>query len=325
MTNHPTPHPAPDVSVVMANWNGAAFLPEAVASVIAQEGVTLELLIADDGSTDDSQAVIGRLAGADTRIVVVPRGRRGGPAAARNRALAVARGRWVAIVDSDDVILAGRLARLVSAAETMGADVAADDLAYFGEPATHGRTLIDGRAGPEPVVLSAEAFLQGHIPRYRRPAWGYLKPVIRRSALGALRYDESLRIGEDSDLLLRLLLGGRRLVVVPEPLYGYRRHAGSVSHRWAPEIVSRIAAHQRAMLAEYPGLPPALRVLMRERLAGLERRVAFEELVVALKHGAGGDAIAVLARRPALVWQLGEAAVQGFARRLGALLPSGTA
>src|SRR5690606_9522045 len=124
---------APRVSIVMANYNGAAHIAAAVRSVLRQTETSLELIVSDDGSDDDSLACARAAADGDPRLVVVGAKRRSGPAAARNRALAVARGGWLAIVDNDDYIEPGRLARLIDAAEADGADIAADDLLVFYE------------------------------------------------------------------------------------------------------------------------------------------------------------------------------------------------
>src|SRR5262245_36702982 len=94
---------APAVSVITPAYNAASYLPETIASVLAQTHRDFELLIIDDGSTDDTLEVARRFAAADARISVasVPNS---GPAAARNAALRAARGEFIALLDSDDVI-----------------------------------------------------------------------------------------------------------------------------------------------------------------------------------------------------------------------------
>jgi glycosyltransferase involved in cell wall biosynthesis len=94
----------PSVSVIMANYNGAAHLAEAITSVQRQSLWDLKIIVSDDASTDDSVRVVVGLAAEDHRIRIVRSDRNGGPAAAHNRALAVARGEWIAIMDSDDLM-----------------------------------------------------------------------------------------------------------------------------------------------------------------------------------------------------------------------------
>lgn len=134
---------SPVVSVVMANFRGAAYLPAAMASVLAQSERRLELILADDASDDDSVAIARRIAAQDARVRVIASARNGGPATTRNLALDAARGAWIAVVDSDDLIHPHRLERLIVAAEATGADLIADDLVFFGAvPEPQGLSLI---------------------------------------------------------------------------------------------------------------------------------------------------------------------------------------
>ena len=231
------------VSVIMANLNGAAHIAEAVSSVLSQTEQSLELIVSDDGSSDDSLQRAEASAAGDARIVLLrSETSRTGPAAARNRALAVARGAWVAIVDNDDWIDAERLKRLIDAAEADGADIAVDDLTTFyddGAQPEHPHLAWDDAVWLDPAV-----YAESNILMRGGDQLGYLKPVFRRTL--ALRYDESLRIGEDADLVLRLLIGGAKMRLYPEAWYHYRKHAGSISHRLTPETIgAMLAANSR--------------------------------------------------------------------------------
>src|SRR4051812_36371506 len=123
----------PLVSVVMANHNGAAFLAEALRSALGQSLVDLEVVLADDGSTDASLAIAQAIAAGDRRLVVLPPAPNGGPGAARNRGFAAARGQWIAVMDSDDLMHPERLERLLEAAGRDGCDIVADDMLAFFE------------------------------------------------------------------------------------------------------------------------------------------------------------------------------------------------
>ena len=140
-----------------------------------------------------------------------------------------------------------------AAAEAAGADLVADDLVHFGAPAEGGRTLLQPLALAAPMWLGPAPYLRANGGDPALPAFGYLKPVIRRAALGSRRYDPALRIGEDYDLILRLLIDGASFLLLPDPLYAYRRHAGSVSHR----LSVGTAEAMLAALARRHGTAPA--------------------------------------------------------------------
>ncbi|MGH7934659.1 MAG: glycosyltransferase family 2 protein, partial [Candidatus Binataceae bacterium] len=99
-------------AAIIPVFNGAVTIAQAIDSVLAQEfdgGV--ELIVVDDGSTDDTAEIVG---GYGARITLVESGGRG-PAAARNIGVAVSRGEYVAFLDADDTWLPGKLARMVPA------------------------------------------------------------------------------------------------------------------------------------------------------------------------------------------------------------------
>jgi succinoglycan biosynthesis protein ExoO len=287
--------PAPLVSVIMANLNGAAHIAAAVRSVLRQTERSLELIVSDDGSSDASLDIARAAAEGDGRLLILKSEQaRSGPAAARNRALHVARGRWIAIVDNDDYIHPERLEGLIAAAESDGADIAADDLLVFyqdGAHAPHGH--LRGRLSRAPHWIGAGEYERSNRLLSGRRALGYLKPVIRRSL--APRYDESLRIAEDSDLVLRLLAKGARMRVYPELGYFYRKHAQSISHRLdAAAIDAMDRAHARLEADAGPALARELRA---GRAAFADAR-AFTDRVNALTARDIGAVVRAAARRP---------------------------
>nr|WP_255434941.1 MULTISPECIES: glycosyltransferase family 2 protein [unclassified Paracoccus (in: a-proteobacteria)] len=264
----------------MANFRGAPHLAAAMRAVLAQSEQRLELILADDASDDDSVAIARGIAGTDDRVRVIASPRNQGPAATRNGALDAARGDWIAVVDSDDLIHPERLSRLIAAAEAAGADLVADDLVHFGAPAEQGRTLLQPLALAAPMWLAAPAYLRANGGDPALPSFGYLKPVIRRAVLGGRRYDPRLRIGEDYDLVLRLLIDGARFLLLPDPLYAYRRHPGSISHRLSVGTVA-------AMLQAHRALPPLSDPEARAAAAAVDRQLRrslrYERLVAEIK------------------------------------------
>ena len=304
---------APLVSVIMAHHNGAPFIGAAIASVLCQSMVALELILSDDASTDGSRAIALAAAAKDARVKVVRSDQREGPGVARNHALDAATGEWIAIVDADDLIHPARLERLIGRATSLDADVVADDLIYFG--AHSGRTLLGAKALDRPWRPTPAEFLAAETERPALPV-GYLKPLIRRRALGCIRYRPYLSIGEDFDLLFRVLTAGADLVVLPEALYLYRRHSASISHRLSEADLQGMLRAIDDLRHEMPEAMAPLSDLLEMRRQGMAQTARFAELVRRLKTRDGGGAARMVAETPNLIVPLARAAGEHVGRRL---------
>ena len=116
---------SPLVSVIMPAYNCGKYIAGSIQSVIAQTVTDWELQIVDDCSTDDTQAVVERLAAQEKRIHYTRLAQNGGPAAARNEALRRAAGRYVAFLDSDDLWTPDKLERQIAFMERTGAEFSA--------------------------------------------------------------------------------------------------------------------------------------------------------------------------------------------------------
>jgi succinoglycan biosynthesis protein ExoO len=283
----------------MANFNGAAHIAAAVRSVLEQSERSLELILSDDASSDDSLVVAKEAALGDARLVLLQSEDRGGPAAARNRALAHAKGDWIAIVDNDDFIDTDRLAQLIAHAEADGADIVADNLiAFYDEIPGVSHLHLPPKYRREPLWIGAVEFVRAD---NHRAGLGYLKPIFRRAAFGAaLHYDEQLRIGEDMQLMTQLLSGGSRLRLYPEAGYHYRKRRGSISHRRDPATLD-------AMIAAIDRIDPRGDAALAQALARRKRALVsvrtFDDIVAAIKARDAAGAIRTILKRPsALLW-----------------------
>jgi glycosyltransferase involved in cell wall biosynthesis len=209
------------VSLVVATFNHARFLPVALDSALAQTLAGVEVIVVDDGSTDDTPAVLSHYA---HRVRVIRQANRG-LAAARNAGLAVARGTYVSFLDADDVVMPTKLAEQVALLEASPAvgwtycDVLIETVATGHEMRASerfgysGRTL-DGWLFPE--------LIHGNFI----PA---IAPLIRRGALeSAGGFDDRLTALEDWDLWLRLSLVAEARYS-PAVLVRYRVHPGGMS------------------------------------------------------------------------------------------------
>lgn len=293
--------PRPVVTVAMASFNAAAFIEKSLQSALSQSLAQLEIIVVDDASRDDTAERVAALAAQDPRVrlEIMPENR--GPAAARNRAIDLARGEWLAVVDADDLMHPDRLRRLLEIAEGDGADMVADDLLSFDDAPPFGSArFLKGARARGRTWVPLDAYLRETALFSPYPNLGYLKPLIRLDRLRAagVRYDESLRIAEDDDLIVRLLAAGLSYRLDPFPGYLYRRHSGSTSHRLSIEALDRmLATHERTRAAVAQAGPAAARALEARRRAMLDAR-AFTETVQALKRRDAFGALAVAAGRP---------------------------
>jgi succinoglycan biosynthesis protein ExoO len=285
----------------MANHNGASYLADAIGSVQSQSLRDIEIIVSDDASSDDSVAIAERSMRDDPRIRLVKSGSRSGPGAARNRALALARGEWVAVMDSDDLIHPERLAILVETAVRDGADMVADDiLAFHADRSRPRQRLLQGSWARGPFWVDIADYV--HLNRLygAGPTLGYLKPVFRASlfAEARMRYDETLSIAEDYDLVLRLLHSGASFRVYPLELYYYRKHDASTSHRLSAAALSAIEAADRRFLARISDPDPRLAHAVAARIRSAQTAHAYERLLTALKAEHWGQAAAIAIARP---------------------------
>lgn len=225
---HPVQAPTtarPRVSVAIACYNYARFLPTAVASALTQQGVQVDVTIVDDASTDESLLVAHRLADRDERVRVVALARNSGPVVAATEALSRARSPYVVKLDADDALPAGSLAHSAALLDA----VPAVSLVY-------GRvdTFTEAPPTERPRRVRAWRIWAGEewlATRFRRPHATIRQPeaMMRRSALdvvGTMR--PHIVAASDFAMWLRLATVGS-VGYIAGPTQGYYRvHAASL-------------------------------------------------------------------------------------------------
>jgi glycosyltransferase involved in cell wall biosynthesis len=217
---------SPRVTVVITTYNRAELLPRAVASVLAQTMPDFELLVVDDGSTDDTVAVLARVD--DPRLHTLPRAHHG-VSDSRNAALAVARAPWVAFLDDDNEWKPGYLEHQLRLA---------DAHPEAGVVYCTGELVGDAGGVWPPRTPSGQVFDDLCTP------WGPLVSavMVRRSLLVELGgFSRALEVFEDRDLLLRLSLS-TPFAASPEPLVLRHPHD-------RPRLVLDEAIQRRSMAA----------------------------------------------------------------------------
>jgi glycosyltransferase involved in cell wall biosynthesis len=196
-------------SVILPVRNGAGFIEQAIASALPQLSADDEVVVVDNGSTDETVSVVEDLG--DRRVRIIDEQRRG-PAAARNAGLAVASGDLVSFLDHDDYWPEGRNAGLLAA---LAADPAAD--------AAYGRLRVLVEPGCDDQGFAA-------VDGTFAPAIGLHVYLFRRELLERTgRMDESLALGSDADYVARLRQAGMRTAIYDGDASVYRRHGNNIT------------------------------------------------------------------------------------------------
>lgn len=243
---------APLVSIIMPAYNAAATIAQAIASATAQTHRAIEIIVVDDGSTDETAAIVAGIARGDQRIRLISQNNQG-VSAARNRAIDAAMGQYIAPLDSDDIWHPEKTERQLLALEAAPPDVA---LAYswFRRIDDQGRVI---PGSPHPRIVGW-VFHQ-HL------GWNFISngstALFRAESLSGIRYETTLPGAED--FLLQLQLARRyRFLCVPAYLTGYRKVSGSLSSKAAQMIESHLRMYE---IITASASPPAERVVMPER------------------------------------------------------------
>jgi glycosyltransferase involved in cell wall biosynthesis len=259
----PEPRTAPDVSVVIPAHNTAGYVATAVASVLAQTYTSREIIVINDGSPDTA-AMTRALAPYLDRITYVVQKNRG-VSAARNAGIAMARGRFVALLDSDDAWEPDYLASQVAMLDAdPAAAVVYPDALIVGDHPHAGRTYSEiCPTRGEPTfrrVLTQECNV-------------FVSALMRRDAVvRAGLFDANLRAAEDFDLWLRVLAGGDRILFNPRILVRFLKRRSSVSADpvWMAENVLRVLDKTERTLALPPEDRKALELRRKHFSAQLE-------------------------------------------------------
>jgi len=211
------------VSVIIASYNLAEYLPAALDSAIGQTCRPTEIIVVDDGSTDDSVAVASRY-GPPVRVLSQENR---GAAAARNRAIDEAAGEWLAFLDADDVWHPTYLERQLAAVDGPDVVCAFSDFYLFGE----GRERSDRQS---PDHACQPDFRVAMLCEYSALV---SMSVVRAQALEGLRFPEGITDSEDMIFFLELRERGS-FVHTREPLVGYRIRPTSAVRRAGHELRS---------------------------------------------------------------------------------------
>lgn len=212
----------PYVSVIIPAYNSADFIIDAYRSIVDQTLKDWEIIFVNDGSQDDTLSTLRSLAERDERVTVIDFALNLGPACARNAALGVAQGSWIAVLDADDRYSHDRLEVLTRAAEQNSADIALDNQ-FVIDPISRRTNFLAFEPDRNDIrPLSFVDFLRNNQSNTFFD-FGYLQPIIRRSWLvtNNVSYAAQLRHGEDLVFLFECYARGAKVILLSKPYYHY--------------------------------------------------------------------------------------------------------
>lgn len=246
------------ISVIIPVYNVSKYLSRCINSVRTQAHVK-EILLIDDGSTDDSGILCDAYAAMEPLVKVLHK-ENGGLSSARNAGLDLAQGEYVAFVDSDDFLEPGAYEKLLSCAQRHEADLVCA-----------GRSDLIGGIGDKTLGLCPETEETITGPEFvaRMFTWQGVDSaawdkLYKRSLFDGLRYPEG-KICEDVPVTYRAALKANKVALLPEPVYVYYHRPGSITTAPVSQKSFHFAAHTQAICqdikARCPEILPQARYL----------------------------------------------------------------
>jgi len=297
------------VSVVIPTHNRRDLIGETIRSVLNQTFEDFEVLVVDNGSTDDTEQVVRNFR--DPRIRYIYQENTGGPAGPRNTGIRQSRGKYIAFLDSDDVWMPNKLEREIALLESnRGIDV----VYCAGEKIDAKGVLLNSDwVRPRSWGTLCEDLLYGNVVS------GGSAALLRADCFARVGlFDETLRLCEDLDMWRRLALAGYQFLFVDEALVRIRVHTSSMlAGATQANLDERIAGDVRYLTKVIREVPERL----RRHIPGIKYRIYLSLVFESLKRRrvlkGGYFIIKIASLGPTYFWGLALDMVDILARKLG--------
>ena len=240
-----------ELSVIIAAWNAAGFIREALTSVVCDQPVELEIIIVDDCSTDNTAAICDEIASSDSRIKVLRMNKNGGPGIARNFGLQHAIGKYVTFLDADDRMVPGAYKTLLDFAESNRLDIARGNMAELSSfktndipihPVIGATKIYDAPADIRLLALCTMARPTNKSTvnlNYGAHCGSaiFLRELLEKADVKFTTIPHA--ISEDIIFCYSALSASRRVGVMKDIVYYYRINPASRSHFPASDLMTR--------------------------------------------------------------------------------------
>lgn len=233
---------SPKISVIVPVYNTEKYLSRCLDSILAQTLRNIEIIILNDGSTDQSADIINRYKNSDSRIKAFSHENRGlGPT--RNRGIEIAKGEYLAFVDSDDYIMSDALENLYNCAISNQADVVVGEVELFYENSkdTRIRRILDDVKDIQLMKENKEFFYRNYYMT-RNFSHNACDKLYRRKMVidHKIVFGDNRRIfAEDNWFQLQVFQALPKICFINKKCYGYRQHSESIMHKPKKQLVQR--------------------------------------------------------------------------------------
>lgn len=234
------------VSIIVPLFNSELYLNDCVQSILSQDYPNWELILIDDGSTDNSGSICRNFTAKDHRIKYV-RCENKGPSHARNLGLDMIQGEYVMFVDSDDQLLPEAISVLLKTQKKYNADYVEGNIR---------ESSIRNKISPSEskiIIYSKTEALDNLLYQKKLLSSPWAK-LYKRSLFKEIRFREGI-IYEDLQLIYRIIYNSEIVVYIDYPVYFYRKHSGSLINTWNKErlaVLDVTAEIEKSVSNEYP-------------------------------------------------------------------------
>jgi succinoglycan biosynthesis protein ExoO len=272
----------PDVSFIIAAYNAEDTLKRAIDSALSQVGVSVEVVVIDDCSTDDTVDIAETYT--DPRVRLIRQAENGGPGKARNAGIAAATGQWIATLDSDDAVKPERMLSMILKARSLDAQIVVDNVDVVPLEGGAAETMFDRQRLAKQHEIRLAEFIDSNLIFKTTFNFGYMKPIFERAFLVEhdLKFDDMLKIGEDYILFASALAAGGRCAVDPNVGYVYYLRQGSISRVLKHQHLDDMLEGDRRFLSRYR-LGPAEMAAQKRRTRSIIEARSFLTLVDEVK------------------------------------------
>jgi glycosyltransferase involved in cell wall biosynthesis len=267
----------PTVSIIIPTYNRMHYVANAINSVLGQTFRDIEVIVVDDGSTDDTETIIKQIATSSSNPVRYIKKSNGGCASARNLGVKHASGEFIMFLDSDDQFMPDAIETLLGALRDRDADFAYSPSIEVG---ITGREAIGIPAAPG----RPEKFAWEHFFSLRSRSCCNL---YRKHVFDTVRFNEAARYNEDSDFLQRVAINFKA-AYSPRPTARVFQHGGNKSSD-QKEICRALVTSYKNILRDYPAFAASLGARALRRLD----EVKTDLIEVLLKTGEPAEARAI--------------------------------